>query len=952
MSPACLDANVALDFVDGRLGDASRPAVEDHIADCDQCRRLVADLVRSASVGHGSRDDDEYPVADQLPLGAVVGRYVIGRFRGRGGMGVVYEAHDPELDRLVAIKLLRAIGSDERPDAAARSRALREAQALAKLSHPNVVAVYDVGELDSDVYVAMELIDGVTLREWLAETVRDHRDIVRVFVAAARGLAAAHERGLVHRDFKPDNVIIGDDGRVRVVDFGLVRAVGEEAAGSEGIFTVSEVLTRTGTVVGTPAYMAPEQHAGGAVDARTDQFSFCVSLYQALFRERPFAGDDPRALAAATQRGELRSAPAGIAVPGWIRRVVVRGLATDPGDRYASMHDLIDALVVDPVARRTRLGAIAAVVAVTVLAVVATWQWLGREDDSATLCATADAHLVSVWDEEVRSTIGTSFEASQHPASAETLARVTRVLDDYTRDWTTMRTETCRATRVHGEQSEHVMDLRMRCLDRRLAAIEALTERLQQPLQPPAVDNSLLAAVGLPSLDECADATALERSVPLPSDPTVLAALDSLEAARERASTQLELGEVRAARDAAERIELEARELGFAPAHIRVLVLLGRARFEVGEYAEAEATLREAIQLGARLGEDRLIARAWTQLIPVLTEQGKFHQATDLEPVVDAAISRMGGDDRLRVTALRYFGDAYSWHLQYELAVARLAEAVALAERALGPSDRDLGAALAGYGEMLAEAGSSAKAVDVAERAIELQASVLGPEHRTVAWSHVLLGRALRAHGEWARAQQTIDAAIAMLSRTDPSHPSLHYAHREVAWILVELGDSTGAEQRFVRALDIAEAGYGEDDYRVSLLLIDLASLLRERGEAARALPYAERAVVVRRAARGSDHISVGHALFELARVEHDLGRFDDAVGLYEQALVVYEIHHDDYSKGATKGRMAVSLVATGQAEHRARVVTLVREARELLERANATDALAKLAAFVAAYVD
>ncbi|MEK7315198.1 MAG: serine/threonine-protein kinase, partial [Candidatus Eisenbacteria bacterium] len=242
-----------------------------------------------------------------LSRGALLGRYVILRHIGSGGMGVVYQAYDPKLDRQIVVKLLRPGGGAASTSEAARVRLAREAQALAKLAHPNVVTVYDVGAVDDEVYIAMEFVDGVTLHDWLKAQRRSRSEIVQAFLAAGRGLAAAHRAGLVHRDFKPDNVLVSEDGRIRVLDFGLAMlekhephtpSVAGQAGDALGTTAIDDgrgalrtPVTQVGARLGTPRYMAPEQHMGQEdVDARADQFGFCVALHHALYGVYPFAG--------------------------------------------------------------------------------------------------------------------------------------------------------------------------------------------------------------------------------------------------------------------------------------------------------------------------------------------------------------------------------------------------------------------------------------------------------------------------------------------------------------------------------------------------------------------------------------------------------------------------------------------------------------------------------------
>ena len=352
-----LDDNAASEFVSGSLPPSALGKVEGHLAGCRECRALVAAL--AADPGDDSNAATfrhERPSASQvgelprktLAIGDRVGRYLVLSSIGAGGMGVVFAAYDPQLDRKIALKLLRsglAVSSKD-----ARTRLRREAQAIAQLSHPNVVSVYDVGTTDDgDLYIAMEFVEGDTLTTWLRKYPRTWREIIDVFLQAARGLWSAHGVGLLHRDFKPDNVLVGSDSRVRVTDFGLARSVlapDEVTQVRPEMTALNIALTATGTVLGTPRYMPPEQMTGPDLDARSDQFSFCVALYEALYGMHPLR--DGTSISMLEHGDRALAPPEGLKIPASIGRAVLRGLERDRARRFTSMGALIDELVPPP----------------------------------------------------------------------------------------------------------------------------------------------------------------------------------------------------------------------------------------------------------------------------------------------------------------------------------------------------------------------------------------------------------------------------------------------------------------------------------------------------------------------------------------------------------------------------------------------------------------------------
>jgi serine/threonine protein kinase len=394
----------------------------------------------------------------RLEAGAMVGRYMILQPVAAGGMGLVYAAYDPKLERKVALKLLRPEWHDPGRIDESYGRLQREAQALARVSHPNVVAVHDVGTFDGQIFLAMELVDGATVREWLERGKRSWREILAVFMQAGNGLAAAHAVGITHRDFKPDNVVIGRDGRVRVVDFGLARtdvlALAHSAPMPSREVDTGATLTQAGAIVGTPAYMAPEQRLGELVDGRTDQFSFCVALYEALYGELPFRGQTLSVLATEIAKGRVKDPPKGNRTPGWLRRALLRGLNATAAERYATMDELLGVLSRDPTIAYRRWAAMTLGALVVVGAVFAVERFRERR---SMLCSGADQKLAGVWNPDRKRAVEAAFRATGLAYVDATLDTVQRDFDRYGAEWVAAHVGACEATRVRGEQSEAML---------------------------------------------------------------------------------------------------------------------------------------------------------------------------------------------------------------------------------------------------------------------------------------------------------------------------------------------------------------------------------------------------------------------------------------------------------------------------------------------------------------
>jgi hypothetical protein len=425
---------------------------------------------------------------------------------GSGGMGVVYAAYDPELDRRIALKALHTASDPER-DTAGRSRLIREAKAMARLSHPNVVTVYDVLAEEEKIYVAMELVEGVSLRTWLEKQPRPWQEVVSAFVQAGRGLAAAHDASMVHRDFKLDNVFVGNDGRVRVGDFGLART----ASATRTIRRAKKddlgpLVSREGMLAGTPAYMAPDQLRGDPADARSDQFSFCVALYEGLYDVSPFEAATLETLAESMEGERLAPPPASSPVPSWLRGIVARGLRARPEDRFPSMHELLAALETDPRRARVRRAWVVGAVALVLAGGGVVTQ--NRRAEMA-VCRAAQRRVDAVWGDAQRHAVREAFVATSRPYAGDTFERASRVLDAYTLALGQRAVSVCEDREPSARQA--LQAERVACLDGRLDELRAFVAVLARP-DGETVDRAVQGARTLPSLETSATTPPPSRS--------------------------------------------------------------------------------------------------------------------------------------------------------------------------------------------------------------------------------------------------------------------------------------------------------------------------------------------------------------------------------------------------------------------------------------------------------
>ncbi|MCX4245365.1 tetratricopeptide repeat protein [Paraliomyxa miuraensis] len=852
-----------------------------------------------------------------LTRGAVVGRYVILEALGAGGMGEVFSAYDPKLDRRIALKLVKL--EQKEKTAQAIGRLEREAQALAKLSHPNVVAVYDVGTHADRVFIAMEYVEGKTIRDWIDEAPREEtakrwQEGLALMMQAGRGLAAAHAEGLVHRDFKPANIMFNaEDGRVRVLDFGLARRYGDEDADvsnssprdslvdsldsdPHSLSSRSSLrmeLTQAGTVMGTPAYMAPEQFFGGSIDARTDQFAFCIVLYRVLFGIRPFVGETFSELGRAVARGELREIPKSSPVPRGVRQALLRGLSVGREARHPSMDALLDELERAMGAGRRRLRTVAGIAGG--VAIVA---WLGAitmaSGDAEPPCRGAEGKLAGVWDDDVRSALSAAFEDTGVAYAADARLAATERLDDYAEHWVKLRTQVCEATRVRGDQSEALMDLRIGCLDGKLRDLTALTSVLIDA-DADVVKNAATATGALPGPDECLelDREASERLQP--SDPTLASAVEHV---REQSAQAKALGLAGKYDDAgatAKEALAAAREAGYEPALAEVLVGLGELHERKMLAPESRAAYEEALYAAQASGHERVEALA---LIGLLSVWGMH--LSDLDTALrygkqaEAMVRRLDTPPEMQATIALYRGNAYMAANKFELAIEQLTLAVELS-RGSPATERIHLASLNNLAATHGQQGHYREAAQTLVRSLELTEARLGPWHPTVGTNHNNLGVTYSRLEDYDKAIFHSKRALEVYTRSlGPDHPEVGRGHHNLGVVQAAIGEIQSAYESYKKALDIKSRGLGPDHMSVAFSSNNVGDTLIKLGRPEEALPYLENALRIWTSTQGEQSPNSIYGLVSLSEAYLALNQPAEAAEHVLHALELAEVGEID----------------------------------------------------------
>lgn len=826
-----------------------------------------------------------------------LGRYEVIRRLGEGAMSCVYQARDRDLERHVAIKVLRVDGP-----MLGREALAREARALAKLSHPNVVTVFEVNQMGADLYLVTELVEGITLSAWLEESPRDAEAILGVFVLAGRGLAAVHEAGLVHRDFKPDNVMVNENDAPKVLDFGLARLV--EAEADDTIDGSSRPLMMTHRA-GTPAYMAPEQHGGQAVDARADQFGFCAALYEALYGTRPYPQAGLDGLSAAKLEGP--PVPPDDAAPAWIWRLIERGLAPEPDDRHPDFNALLDALAHDPVAERSRRRRRMAtyVGAATIAASVG---FLASRSTTAPVCDGAEAAVASYWNPSERAAVINAFSDLDTPFAQEVGKRVITALDVYARAWTSKHGEVCEATRVSGHQSARAMDLRMTCLDDRGRELRALAAVMKSADVEVAAKADELVST-LPSLARCDDVAALAAAFPPPEDPKRRRAVEAAQARLNTLRLRHEAGAVIESEEGTRALLEEVEALAYPPLTGDVLALVARIERDAGQLDEAGRHIDAASTTAAKAKDDVLLARLSILRLTLLTEREALDEAKALVPVTDALVTRAGASHALEAERFEAVGKLHLSAGEFDASEAAYLRAED-AWHKVGPGAViEVLRARQARAKVLTQRGKRGEAQDLLEEVLKLQRETLGPDHPSVAKTLDALGLNLHRLHRFRQAAERQEEALRIARQAlGRDHALCGRITNNLANNLGHVGETDRAEQLHRESLRIHEKLHGPRHPSVALSLGNLAGLLVDQGQYEEAVALHRRELAILLETRGKDHPSVGISRHNIGDGPHHLGRCAEARPELEEA---YRILFERFGADHTYPSYPLVVIAT-----------------------------------------
>ncbi len=821
--------------------------------------------------------DDSSAGAGVLPNGSLIGRYVVLGTLGKGGMGVVYLAYDPELDRRIALKILRSVATR---DVEARERLLAEAKALAKLSHPNVVSAFDAGSWEQSIYIAMELVEGKTLAEWLKAQPRKQREVLDVMLAAGRGLEAAHRAGIVHRDIKPQNIIVGSDGRVRVIDFGIAWRTREVAPPEERSADGKPVYA----IAGSPGYMPPEQCRGEPVDGTADQFAFCSTLYLAIYGVPAFSPESWSQLQSQMAERRYNKPAERVRVGAWLERIIERGLSPNKVDRFPSMTELLLALAADPWRRWKRVAVGGGVVASVAVGMALALAWSERQQR---VCLGASDKLVGVWDAGRRSAVEKAFTATGRPHAPATFSRVAASLDRLMGEWVAMRTDACEATRRRGEQSEELLDLRMHCLDRVLDETRATVNVFATLADAELVDDAVRVVGRLPGVQRCANTTVLKAAYPLPTDPDKVLRLEALRRRIGEARALERAGKYALGLPLAKEVLAVAQQEGYPPLEAQALGVLATLQGASGELKAVEETLRLTLKKAAEARDDALLAEtAIFELYVTGQAEERSKEAFAMEPLVDALVARLPDDKALDARRLTALGLMRQRLGKYPEAQRYFEQALALLQKITPTVDMEVAEALNNLASVTDDQAHSAEALKFYEQALALQEKSLGADHPRVASVLNNIGLALLSLNEPVKAEAALRRALTIWIATfGAEHPEVARTYNNLGLVLAESGKLHEARLAYDRSLAIKEKRLGSNHPSVAAVLEGLGTLANQEGRFNEGLALCSRAQAIVEKAYGGEHPNLAYYLTCKGVAAIGLQKKSEAVSWLEQAM-------------------------------------------------------------------
>ena len=835
-------------------------------------------------------------------------------------MGTVWRAYDPKLRREVAVKQMQAttLGVE-------RSRRLvAEARAMAKISHPNVVSVFDVETLDDGrLVLVMEYVPGSTLRTWLRGRPRDWPEVVAAFVEAGRGLVAAHAAGVLHRDFKPSNVLVAEEpgrdrGLVKVTDFGLAKAhVGPERypsaeglapSGDRSSLSVPPPRTIAGAVLGTPRYMSPEQHRAEPLTPATDQYALCVSLWEALNDARLF-GDEARL------EDKLAPLPAwrNPAVPRRIVDAVGRGLAVDPEERWPGLEALLDMLEHRPRRDRWIVAGLGGLVlgGLAIAGLVRDPSPPGAPD---LRCTGARKQLGGAWDEDTRQAVAEAVRGVPMPFAERSWQRVAERLDGYAEAWVAMHTESCEATTLRGEQSSEVMDLRMVCLRRAQQSLRAVAGVLRD------ADADVVQRVngvlgGLPPLDRCADVEALRAQVVPPSREEVDAveAVNGLLAQAQAARAAGRLDEARATLDQA---DTRLATVAYEPVRTEVVLERGALDQESGEFERAERELTEALGRASRWRQWSAMQRAAEALLVVVgISQQRPSEALRYRAVAEGLAE---GDPIARAGVHHNVGVLLRHHGELEQAEAELRRAIELHRQQPGAIASELAGMANDLANVLFDRGRYVEAEAQSRRSVDEHRATLGDGHPSTVVARSNRARALLALNELEQAEAEYRECARVLEQSfGPVHPVVLTMRGNLAAVFMAQGKHAQTEAELRAVLELEREALGDEHPRIAQRYSSIGATLHAQGKLAEAEVEHRRGLAAALQALEPDHPLVAHIRFNLAAALRERGQLVEAGEHGRAALAIQTdklgAEHPDVAE--TRCLIAEILLARGRAD-------------------------------------